>query len=227
MQDVHAFVRQGLLGPLISVEMRIITTQVQFRNPRHWLFSEQQAGGGILAWLGCHYIDLMRYLTGDEVVSVAAEVATRSGEDIDVEDTAVVALRYASGAVGSLHAGYMLALSGGGYHNKTGYDIYVALNGRLGRICYTGTGSPEATLYLETTHPAWAGAPRRTTHYTPTESAAYGGVAGELFVRAFLRSAQGQGAAPTTGEDAWHVARIVDAAYLSSRSGRRVKLAEP
>jgi predicted dehydrogenase len=78
-QDIRRMVQQGLLGPLISVEMRMVTTQVRFRNPQHWLFRHDQAGGGILSWLGCHYIDLMHYLTGDEIVAVSAEVATRSG----------------------------------------------------------------------------------------------------------------------------------------------------
>ena len=62
----------------------------------------------MLTWLGCHYIDLMRYMTGDEIVSVQAEIATRSVEKIDVEDVAVLSMRLKSGAVASLHVGYML-----------------------------------------------------------------------------------------------------------------------
>ncbi|MCX6044641.1 MAG: Gfo/Idh/MocA family oxidoreductase [Chloroflexi bacterium] len=223
-QDVRDLVSQGLLGPLISVEMRMITTQVQFRNPSHWLFRQDQAGGGILSWLGCHYIDLMRYITGDEIVSVAAEVATRSGEAIDVEDMAQLSLRFRSGAIGSLHAGYLLALSGGGYHNHAGYDIYGGFNGRLGRIHWTTSGTP-STIYAETTHPAWASAPQRTFQYTLANSPAYGGVAGEQFIRAFILAAQGQGAVPASGEDALQVARIIDAAYASSRTGQRVAVA--
>ncbi len=225
-QEAHNLVSQGLLGPLISVEMRMLTTQVQFRNPRHWLFRDDQAGGGILSWLGCHYIDLMRYITGDEIVAVTAEVATRSGEAIDVEDIAVLSLRFRSGAIGSLHAGYLLALSGGGYHNKAGYDMYGGFNGRLGRIHWTTAGTP-STIYAETTHPAWAGAPQRTFQYMLADSPAYGGVAGEQFIRAFILAAQGKGAVPASGEDALQVARIVDAAYESSRTGQRVAITTP
>lgn len=225
-QAAHNLVSQGLLGPLISVEMRMITTQVQFRNPQHWLFRQEQAGGGMLSWLGCHYIDLMRYITGDEIVSVSAEVATRSGEAIDVEDIAVLSLRFRSGAIGSLHAGYLLALSGGGYHNKAGYDMYAGFNGRLGRIHWTTSGTP-SEIYAETTHPAWAEAPQRNFRYTIADSPAYGGVAGEQFMRAFILAAQGEGQVPASGEDALQVARIVDAAYESSRTGQRVVIATP
>ncbi len=225
-QEARNVVRQGLLGPLISVEMRMITTQVQFRKPVHWLFNRAQAGGGILSWLGCHYIDLMRYIAQDEIVSVMAEVATLSGEAIDVEDMATLSLRFRSGALGSLQAGYVLAMSGGGYHNKAGYDTYMGFNGRLGRMHWSSPGTPD-TIYVETTHPTWSGAPQRTFHYRLAESPAYGGVSGEQFIRDFILAAQGKGIAPTSGEDALQVARIIDAAYLSSQTGRRVEIEAP
>ena len=82
VRDVRALIAQDLVGPLMSIEMRMLTTQPMFRKPESWLFSQSEAGGGMLAWLGCHYIDMMRYISGDEIVSVAAEVATRSGETI-------------------------------------------------------------------------------------------------------------------------------------------------
>ena len=71
IQDARRIVEQGLIGDLVSVEMRMVTTQVQVRNPRHWLFNQDKAGGGILSWLGCHYIDQILNITQDEIVSVA------------------------------------------------------------------------------------------------------------------------------------------------------------
>lgn len=223
IQDARRMVYEGLLGPLLSVEMRAITTQPKFRNPQHWLFSKEKAGGGMLSWLGCHYLDLMQYITGEEIVSVAAEVATRSGEEIDVEDVAVLSMRLQSGALASLHTGYMLALSGGGYHNSAGYDTYTGINGRLGRIHWTVAGAPK-NLTVESTHPNWAGAPWRTFDYTAAQSPAYGGVSGEGFMRRFIQSAQGEGEALTSGYDALRIARIVDAAYKSGRTGQRVEI---
>ena len=220
LQDVRNIVSQGLLGPLISVEMRMITTQVQFRNPKHWLFSQTHSGGGILSWLGCHYVDMLRYITGDEIVSVSAEMATRSGEEIDVEDVATLSMRLRSGAIASLHTGYMLALSGGGYHNKSGYDVYVGINGRLGRITWTTSGQP-TEVFVETTHPDWAGAPQRTFKYEYGDSLAYGGVYGEQFMRAFIQSAHQKSTPLASGRDALQVAHIVDAAYESNRLGKR------
>lgn len=221
VEEARRIVGTGALGSLMSVEMRMITTAVRFRNPQHWLFSKEKAGGGMLSWLGCHYIDLMYYMTGDEIVSVQAEVATRSGEAIDVEDIAVMSLRLRSGAVASMHVGYVLSLSGSGYHNSAGYDTYIGINGNLGRVHWSAPGGP-TYLNAETAHPVWAGAPQWKTEYVHGPSPAYGGRAGEAFMRRFILSAQ-QGVQPwTTGEDALRVARIIDAAYESSRTGRRV-----
>lgn len=223
IQETKRIVETGALGPLMTVEMRMITTGVRFRKPETWMFNKEQAGGGMLTWLGCHYIDLMRYMTGDEIVSVQAEVATRSGENIDVEDVAVLSLRLKSGAVASLHVGYMLALSGSGYHNPSGYDTYIGINGRLGRVHWSSPGSP-SEFKAETVHPDWAGAPQWSSQYVAGASPAYGGKSGEAFIREFIRCAQEGRPGPTTGEDALMVARIVDAAYESSRSGRRIDI---
>ena len=223
IEQARSLIAAGIIGPLVSVEMRMLTTQVQFRNPEHWLFRQDTAGGGILSWLGCHYIDLARYVTQDEITSVAGNVATRSGKAIDVEDIATLSFQFESGAVGSLHAGYTLALSGGGYHNKTGYDVYVGFNGRLGRIYWSATGAP-TQFQVESVHPSWAAAPQRTFDFTVGQSPAYGGVSGETFIRDFIRAAQGQGTVPAAGQDALQVARVVDAAYESSRTGMRVEI---
>lgn len=223
VRAARQMVAEGLLGPLISVEVRAITTQVQFRNPAHWLFDVTKSGGGMLSWLGCHQLDLIRFITGDEIVEMAANVATRSGEAITVEDVATLSFRLRSGALGSLHTGYMLALSGGGYHNKQGYDNYFAVNGRLGRLYWAAPGAPRE-LYAESAHPDWAGAPQRTFRYELAASPAYLGVYGEQFVAEFVRAVQGQGKVPATGDDALQVARIVDAAYESSEKGRRVRI---
>jgi predicted dehydrogenase len=216
-------VEQGILGTLISAELRMLTTQVRFRDPDYWLFKKKHSGGGMLAWLGCHYVDMVRHVTGEEIVSVSAEVATRNGEDIDVEDVAVLSFRLASGAVGVMHVGYVMALSGGGYHNIGGYDTYVGLNGQRGRLHWSSDGTP-TQLRVESDHPEWSAAPKRQFDFTLSSSPAYGGVHGETFVQDFLRATWGEGDVPASGKDALQVARVVEAAYESSESGRRVQI---
>ena len=224
-RKMRSLLREGLLGELMSVEVRALYTQVKDRNPRHWLFNKEQAGGGVVSWLGCHDLDRVRFITGEDYATVSAQVATRSGEDINVEDMANLSLILESGTLVSMHLGYVLGQSGSGYHNPAGNDVYLGVNGRLGRMYVTGIGLGEASrLYVETLHPAWNVAPKRAFEFEIADSPAYCGVAGENFIRSFVHAAQGRAQPLTTGEDALHVARVLDAAYASSETGRRIAL---
>ena len=60
-------------------------------------------GGGRVIGEACHYIDLMRYLAGSEIVSVKA---TRMGDHPSievVEDKAIIILGFADGSFGSIN----------------------------------------------------------------------------------------------------------------------------
>lgn len=216
------WVAGGGIGSLLTMEGRFLATQVRFRDPSSWLFRRSLAGGGILLWLGCHMLDLLHHVSGDEIVEVGARFAIRSGEQIEVEDCAALSLRFASGTVGTFHAGYTLAFSGSGYLNRTGYDSYLGFNGRAGRVVWPDL-NPK--LYVESA-PATPGAPagREETFALP-ESSAYGGTFGETFLRQFIAATQGRGAPPTQLADALRTARVIEAAEESARSGRFVSVA--
>ena len=115
MRDAVEICRSGALGKIMAVEARMVTSQVRYRNPGHWLFRKDTAGTGILSWLGCHYLDLLCYFLDDRVVEVAALVGQQNPEQIEVEDTACLVLRFSSGVLGTLHAGYHLIGSAAGY----------------------------------------------------------------------------------------------------------------
>ncbi|WP_414663936.1 Gfo/Idh/MocA family protein [Horticoccus sp. 23ND18S-11] len=201
----------GELGPLLSLEARFLATQVRFRDPRSWLFRRREAGGGILRWLGCHYLDLLQHVSGDEITGVMARLATRSGERIDVEDTAALALEFRSGAIGTFHAGYALAFSGRGYLNPTGYDAHLAITGRAGRIVW-----PDLAPRLHVELPARARS--RTFQVKATNS--YAGSYGDRFVRQFVAAIRGQRQPPATLADALRTARVIEAAESSAQTGR-------
>ena len=66
--------------------------------------ARRDLGGGVLLTL-CHPFDYLRWLFG-EVEQVWSLLGYNSDLDIDVEDTAEVGLKFASGMVGSLHLNY-------------------------------------------------------------------------------------------------------------------------
>ena len=221
-REARRLVAEGVIGRVTGCEARMITSQVKFRNPGHWLFDRRKAGGGILSWLGCHYIDLLRYVMDDEVVEVSAIADTLSGEDIDVEDVASLAFRFGKGAIGSLHAGYQLAMSIPGYSGAT-YDTYVGFRGTEGRVYWNPVDRPPV-LRAESATEGWRASPARSFHFALPELDCYGGAFGLAFLERFLQSVNGDGEPPATGEDALRVARIIEAAYASSETGRRIEI---
>ncbi|MDB6092747.1 MAG: putative dehydrogenase [Verrucomicrobia bacterium] len=220
MAAARARVRTGELGELLTVECRFLTTQVQFRHPESWLFRRSQSGGGMLLWLGCHCLDLMHYVTGDEITDVGALLVTRSGEAIDVDDAVALTLKFRSGAIGTFHAGYTLAYSGAGYVNSAGYDSYLGFNHRHGRIVW-----PDLNPHLLVESPPAEGkSPLHEETFPLRASAAYGAAAGEDFFRQFFAAIDGKGKPPTTMADALRTARVIAAAEASSRRGEFVRV---
>jgi predicted dehydrogenase len=216
---LRELVRQGALGRLLSVEIRMVTTQVRLRDPGHWLFKAAVAGGGITSWLACHWLDATRFVTGEELAETTALTDTLNGEAIDVEDVAAVAFRLTGGALGTLHAGYLIAQGRAGYEGATN-DIAFSLRGTLGRADYLWAPSGEQRVVLHSIAPSWETVARHTFAFLPAESAAYGGVPGAGFVREFLRATETGEPGPATIIDALRIVEILEAIYASARERR-------
>ncbi|MDA1193379.1 MAG: hypothetical protein O3A46_17015, partial [Candidatus Poribacteria bacterium] len=69
----------------------------------------------------------------DEYASVVAHTDTLGGEKIDVEDVAMLSLRFSKGTLSSMTAGYLLALSPSGYA-RGAYDTHIGVYGTNGRL---------------------------------------------------------------------------------------------
>ena len=139
MHEVKKVREAGDLGRVMHVEARFITSLIRYRDPNYWLFKKSQAGSGILSWLGCHHIDILCYLLDDRVAEVSAMVGSLNPEGVDVEDTACVVLRFESGVIGTLNAGYLMAGSPEGYSGGH-YDMFMALRGTGGLRAHPAVG---------------------------------------------------------------------------------------
>ncbi len=209
-REIKALIDRGILGDIWSFEARFITSQVSLRDPRSWLFHGEVSGGGILAWLACHWIDLLAYLLGP-AVQVSAMVATLCREDIDVEDTAAVLLRLASGAVGVVRAGYSHKPFAG-YEEQ---DLGLTVEGSMGSVYWPAR---EPVGYrLRTGHPDYAGLSRRWVKVEPDPPCSEGYSAG--FLRRFLAAAARRTVPPATETDALYVLKVLRAAYGASATG--------
>ena len=118
-QKARELVQAGLLGKLYGAEMHWIADQTRLKNPKHhssWKAFRAKAGGGELSiYHGIHYLDLIEFIArGQDHENHGLLPANVGGQPIEVEDSAVVALGFQSGMVGTLNTGFYLDR---GYNN--------------------------------------------------------------------------------------------------------------
>ena len=225
--DIRRYIEAGYVGNIVAIEARLLTSQIQFRDPGLWLFNKDVAGGGILSWLGCHWIDLFRFLLQDEVAMVSAFTGNYSedpGQDpIDVEEIATVHLKFNKGTIVTLHTAYLLPISKSGY--KEGIkDSYLAIYGKSGNFVWSQPMSGANTVLMESVHPEFRLKPRQELNYHLPESDAYCGAFGMELLRNFIEAVQTGTSFLATGKDAMKDLQIIEAAYRSAESGKHIKL---
>ena len=218
LQDLKQFIDQGVFGAPLSLESRLVTTQVRpgSREPTHFMFTAENEGGGVLHMLGGHYIEFMRHLVQCEVKAVQALAGRPVGYiDEPLEDVAVVALEYENGALGSLHAAYTQPPL------ASGYDSSFVYRGEHGWADWTPVGGEHLDITSEA--PTWSGAPQKTITYTPTPMAVYGGHRWSYdIMRRFVAELKTDRPPAVTLEDALHVLQVIEAAYEAARTGKQV-----
>jgi predicted dehydrogenase len=102
VQKLREALEQGRFGRLVlgTIRVRWCRTQ-EYYDQDPWR-GTWALDGGVLSNQASHHIDLLEWMMGD-VVSVFAH-ATTALVDIEAEDTAVVVLRFSSGALGVIEA---------------------------------------------------------------------------------------------------------------------------
>lgn len=97
-------VAAGLVGRVVGVRSAFGHGGPQRWAPQAtWFFEPEESGGGALIDLGIHAADALRSVLGDDVTEVGAMIAGEPGRN---ELAGQLVLRFAGGAVGSLHASW-------------------------------------------------------------------------------------------------------------------------
>jgi UDP-N-acetyl-2-amino-2-deoxyglucuronate dehydrogenase len=167
--------------------------------------------GGSLMNQGIHYVDLLRWCMGP-VTEVTALCATQTHQ-IEVEDTALAALRFASGAVGTIVAstsvfpGFAQRLEITGSEGTVTVEDGAIIRRAFGPEAHEPPGGPHDGAAAAGSNPA-------AVH-----------VASHAAQLADLLAAIETGREPAvTGESARAAIEIVCAVYESARTGRAVTL---
>ncbi|KZN40501.1 bi-domain-containing oxidoreductase [Pseudoalteromonas luteoviolacea] len=93
---------KSLIDPIKGPKSFIMTMNAGSIPADHWT-QDISVGGGRIIGEACHFVDLMRFLVGSEIVSVQAR---RMGDSdaVDVtEDKAAIILGFADGSFGTIH----------------------------------------------------------------------------------------------------------------------------
>ena len=107
----------GALGEVVHFRLRYLQGWSWEADPGAWRFDPEQAGTGVLGYIGSHAIDLARYLVG-EIANVSAGVRTIvPGRRVD--DHFVAAVEFENGVLGTLE-GSQLAR---GRANSNAFEI--------------------------------------------------------------------------------------------------------
>ncbi len=99
----------GILGKILLVNGSFGHEGPENWSPAgKWFFKKKQARFGAMADLGVHKADLIRYLSGKEVVEVSAYMNRLEKKNSDVEDNFVSCLKFADGTMGTMTASWTI-----------------------------------------------------------------------------------------------------------------------
>ena len=212
---LRSMVHAGRFGKLINLEMTFVTSDVQRRDPAHYLFDCAVSGAGFFNWLGCHYLDLLMHVTGQRVIGVMARTGVFGATAVDVEDGGAAILDLEGGAIVSFTGGYWLPRWAGSCRwtlrgSQRWVDWHPARSGTSG------------VLEIHGPQPQWY-AMEETFTLPPDDTPGYGGRNGVALVRDWIDAIAGQPSSCRTAvRSSLATLQLLDAIYESSRSGKRV-----
>lgn len=107
---VHAkqLISAGEIGRVISAHVHFgeyLPAWHPWEDYRQGYAARADLGGGVVL-TQCHSLDYLPWLVGEKVEQVWGFIGKISDLEVDVEDTAKIGLRFAGGALGSLHLDY-------------------------------------------------------------------------------------------------------------------------
>ena len=173
---------------------------------------DPRVSGGIMLDMGIHEFDSARFLMGSEVVEVQATGSVQVFPEAAVfgdVDTAVVNLRFASGAIGSVELSRRVAF---------GEDVRTEVHGTDGSVFIGGLPIVAGSAFGGVGGVRWDATPPSR----PRFAAAYTDQA-----RAFARSIQADGPVSPSGADGLAAFVIAMAAQRALSDGSTVRIDDP
>lgn len=210
LQLLKRAAEQGRFGRIYSVAINVFWTRPQeYYDSAKWRGTWEFDGGAFMNQAS-HYIDLFDWVVGP-VESVMAYTATLD-RDIEVEDSGVAALRWRSGAMGTLNV-TMLTYP----KNMEGS---ITILGEKGTVRIGGVAVNEIQKW-EFSEPHEDDQRVKEVSYETTSVYGFGH---PLYYLNVIETLRGTASAETDGREGLKSLELLIAMYLSSRDGKRVAL---
>lgn len=196
---MREIVRSGRLGDLVVI--RVVHGALLPAHLQTWRINDPATGAGAIMDLAVHDADIVRFLTGDEIVEISA-MSKNSGMGTDkIEDTALAIFRTAGGTLGHIHNVFNTPFNRGSIeiHGTKG-SLYARDN--MGQ-------SPEGTVHLRDADGLREIPLQHEDLYV-------------RMVRSVVAAARGEGEAACTGQDGLRSLAVALAMLESAASGRAV-----
>lgn len=210
LQLVKRAVEQKRFGRIFMVNINVFWTRPQsYYDSARWRGTWEFDGGALMNQAS-HYVDLIDWLIGP-VDSIQAYTATQA-RDIQVEDSAVMNIRWRSGALGSMNV-TMLAY-------PKNFEGSITIIGEKGTVRVGGIAVNEIQHWaFAETHPDDEHI--QDASYQTTSVYGFGH---PLYYDNVIRTLYGETEPETDGREGLKSLEILIAAYLSARDGHRVAL---
>ena len=210
LQLLKKAIEKGRFGKIYSVAVNVFWTRPQeYYDSAKWRGTWEFDGGALMNQ-SSHYIDLLDWLMGP-VESVMTYTATLA-RDIEVEDSAVVALRWRSGALGTVNVSMLT------YPNNMEGSITIL--GEKGTVRVGGVAVNEIQTW-EFSEPRAEDAEIENASYQTTSVYGFGH---ELYYDNVIKTLRGEAEPETDGREGLKTLELLIAMYLSARDGKRVSL---
>jgi 1,5-anhydro-D-fructose reductase (1,5-anhydro-D-mannitol-forming) len=194
-------IRAGRIGrPLIA---RVVHAGYLPEHLHGWRLRDPKAGAGAILDLTVHDADLLRFILGDEPVSVAAFSQNGGLASGGIEDAALTLIRFRSGLLAQLFDGFTTRYA------ETAVEIHGSDGSLFARDCLSQT--PRGTLTLRSAAGEETIALDHHNYYVPG-------------IRAFHNAVCGVGRPASSGEDGLISLATALAALESARDGRLVAI---
>ncbi|WP_308924061.1 Gfo/Idh/MocA family oxidoreductase [Janthinobacterium sp. J1-1] len=210
LQLLKRAAEQGRFGRIYNVAINVFWTRPQeYYDSAKWRGTWEFDGGAFMNQAS-HYIDLFDWIVGP-VESVMAYTATL-GRDIEVEDSGVAALRWRSGAMGTLNV-TMLTYP----KNMEGS---ITILGEKGTVRIGGVAVNEIQKW-EFSEPHEDDKCVKDVSYETTSVYGFGH---PLYYQNVIQTLRGTASAETDGREGLKSLELLIAMYMSSRDGKRIAL---